>query len=88
MVAADKYDMYYDYIEDNPYPRNPSFDYFINYDTTVFINTKTLLLPYLQQEIKDIYRVNDTHWSPIAAKIVGEHIASIINNYIDYKNNL
>lgn len=85
MVAADKYDMYYDYIEDNPYPRNPSFDYFKDYDTTVFINTKKLLLPYLQQGVKDIYRVNDTHWSPIAAKIVGEHIASIINNYLDNK---
>ena len=85
LIPADKYDMYYDYIEDNPYPRNPSFDYFKDYDTTVFINTKKLLLPFLQQGAKDIYRVNDTHWSPIAAKIVGEHIASIINNNLDNK---
>lgn len=85
MIAADKYDMYYDYIEDNPYPRNPTFDYFADFDSTLFINTKTLLLPYINKGIKDVYRVNDTHWSPIAAKIVGEHLASIINNTLDNK---
>ena len=80
LVAADKYDMYYDYIKDNSYPANPTLDYFSDIDTTFFINTKTLLLPYLKNGEKDIYRVNDTHWSPKAAKIVGEHLGRIIKD--------
>lgn len=80
LVAADKYDMYYDYIKDNSYPANPTLDYFSDIDTTFFINTKTLLLPYLRNGEKDIYRVNDTHWSPKAAKIVGEHLGKIITD--------
>lgn len=80
LIPADKYDLYYDYIVDNPYPRNPSFDYFSSYDTTVFVNTKALLLPYIQNGVKDVYRVNDTHWSIVAAKIVGEHLGKIIKD--------
>ncbi|MBR4264892.1 MAG: hypothetical protein IKQ46_02430 [Bacteroidales bacterium] len=81
MIPADKYDMYYDFIENNPYPPNPSFDYFKDLDTNIFVNTKQILTPYLKNGEKDIYRVNDTHWSIKAAKIVGEHLADIIINY-------
>ncbi len=80
LIPADKYDLYYDYIVNNPYPLNPTFDYFKQYDTTMFVNTKALLLPYIRKGIKDIYRVNDTHWSIIAAKIVGEHLGKIVKD--------
>lgn len=80
LVAADKYDMYYDFIVDNPYSPNPTFNYFSDFDTTFFVNTKRILLPYIKNGEKDIYRVNDTHWSPKAAKIVGEYLGKIINN--------
>ena len=80
LVAADKYDMYYDFIVDNPYSQNPTFSYFSDFDTTFFANTKRILLPYIKNGEKDIYRVNDTHWSPKAAKIVGEYLGKIIKN--------
>ncbi len=83
LVAADKYDMYYDFIKNNPYPINPTFSYFSDFDTTFFINTKNILLPYLKNGEKDIYRVNDTHWSVKAAEIIGNHLGRIINNTID-----
>lgn len=79
LVAADKYDMYYDFIKNNPYPINPTFSYFSDFDTTFFINTKNILLPYLKNGEKDIYRVNDTHWSVKAAEIIGNHLGRIIN---------
>ena len=79
LVAADKYDMYYDYIKDNPYPINPTLSYFSDFDTTFFINTKKILLPHIKNGEKDIYRVNDTHWSVKAAEIVGNHLGRIIN---------
>lgn len=79
LVAADKYDMYYDFIKDNPYSINPTFSYFSDFDTTFFINTKNILLPYIKNGEKDIYRVNDTHWSVKAAEIVGNHLGRIIN---------
>ena len=80
LVAADKYDMYYDFIQDNPYPANPTLEYFSDADSTFFVNSKQVLIPYLRNGIKDIYRVNDTHWSPKAAKIVGEHLGRIIKD--------
>ncbi|MBP5502608.1 MAG: hypothetical protein J6Y24_07455 [Bacteroidales bacterium] len=83
LVAADKYDMYYDYIKDNPYPINPILSSFSEFDSTFFVNTKTILLPYLKNGEKDIYRVNDTHWSVKAAEIIGNHLGRIINNTID-----
>ena len=83
LVAADKYDMYYDYIKDTPYPINPTLSYFSDFDTTFFINSKNILLPHLKNGEKDIYRVNDTHWSVKAAEIVGNHLGIIINNTID-----
>ena len=83
LVAADKYDMYYDYIKDNPYPINPTLSYFSDFDTTFFINTKNILLPHLKNGEKDIYRVNDTHWSVKAAEIVGNHLGKIINESKD-----
>lgn len=82
LIPTNKYDLYYNYIENNPYPQDSSFDYFEEFDTTIFINTKKILLPYLHQGVKDIYRVNDTHWSIIAAQIVGEHLGESIKYHI------
>lgn len=79
MVAADKYDMYYDFIKDNPYPINPTLSYFSNFDTTFFVDTKRILLPHIKNGEKDIYRVNDTHWSVIASEIIGNYLSNIIN---------
>ncbi len=83
VVAADKYDVYTPYIVDNAYPQNPTMNYFADLDTTWFVDTKRLLQPYIEAGMKDVYYVNDTHWSPVGAKIVGEHIATMLSNELD-----
>ncbi len=83
LVAADKYDVYSPYIIDNPYPQNPTMDYFADLDTTWFVDTKRLLQPHVDAGVKDVYYVNDTHWSPVGAKIVGEHIATMLPYDLD-----
>ncbi len=78
LMPSDKFDMYYDHIIDNPYPENPVFDCFSDIDTTWYLSGKQILMPYLRDGVKDIYMVNDTHWSRISAKIIGERLARLI----------
>ena len=76
LVAADMYDVYQSYIDNNPYPPKTVLDELssrINHPN--FINSKELFLPLLDQGMKDVYWCSDTHWSPVGAKIVAEEIA-------------
>ncbi len=63
MIAADKYDLYSEYIQNNKYPKNHFFD--ITQPLTkryIFIDTKSILSNTLKKE-RDIYFADDTHWS-------------------------
>lgn len=84
LIAADKYDVYSEYIKNNPFPVNLTLDKF-KIDENWFINSKAIFQRHLQLGIKDIYYVNDTHWSPVGAQIVGEYIGSIIQDIHCYK---
>lgn len=79
LPGPDKFDLYYDYISDNNYPKNLFFDLMKkekkNY---IYVDTKELLMKYLKAGEKDIYLVDDTHWSPKAAKIIAEKLLSDI----------
>ena len=75
MIAADKYDIYESLIV-NKHKQNHLLDYFPSNDS--IINTKELLLPYILSDVQDVYRLDDTHWSPIGSKIVGEEVADRI----------
>lgn len=81
MTAANRYNLYYDYIVDNPYPKDYTMDFFADMDTSWFLNTTQLLKPYVDRGEKDIVLLNDTHWSLKAAKIVGEKLADMIRNH-------
>jgi len=71
MPTVDKYDLYYDYIKDNHYPKNPFFDLIRPLKKEyIFIDTKAILAPLLKKMQKDIYYVDDTHWSYKASKTV------------------
>lgn len=75
MIAVDKYDLYYDYIQDNTYEKNHFFDLLgplgKNY---TFIDTKAILAEELKKGKKDIYFADDTHWSNLASEaIVRDH---------------
>jgi hypothetical protein len=75
VVAADKYDVYSSFVTNNPYQENHTLDYFADLSNKKwFINTKELLLPLIQAGTKDVYKINDTHWSYIAHQKVAEEI--------------
>jgi hypothetical protein len=73
MPVVDKYDLYYDYIVDNPHQRNNFFDLLRPMKKEyLFIDTKAILLPYLEKGIKDIYYADDTHWSYKASEAISK----------------
>ncbi|KAA6319735.1 hypothetical protein EZS27_030402 [termite gut metagenome] len=79
IITPDKYDLYTPFIIDNPYPINKTLDYFNFPDSSYIINTKLFLQPLIKNGIKDVYMVNDTHWSYIASKALAEKLTQMIN---------
>lgn len=73
MPTPDKYDLYYDYLANNKHPKNPFFDLIrpLKKDY-IFIDTKKILEPYLEKGIKDIYHIDDTHWSHKASEAIAK----------------
>lgn len=76
VVAADKYDVYQEFAVENRFPEKTLLDDFSSHESNpYFVNTKHVLLKNARQGVKDLYYADDTHWSPIGAKIVAEEIA-------------
>ncbi len=75
LVAADKYDVYEPFILEEHIP-NPTLDSIP--DEEWIVNSKTILQNAAYAGTKDIYYINDTHWSPVGSKIVGEEVAARI----------
>ena len=65
MPVVDKYDLYYDYIVDHKqYPKNPFFSSLkAQSKKYIFIDTKSILIPLLEDNVQDVYYSDDTHWS-------------------------
>ncbi len=69
MPAVSKYDLYYDYIRENKYPKDKLFSILESLDKKyTLINTKKILSPLLKSGEKDIFYADDTHWSYKASK--------------------
>lgn len=81
MVAAGSYDLYQDYIIDNPYPLDTTLNVFNDIDTNWFLNTNNLIKPLIAKGEMDMTLVNDTHWSLKSAKIAGEQLGEMIKKY-------
>ncbi|WP_278020214.1 hypothetical protein [Flavobacterium ginsengisoli] len=80
MPAPDKYDLYYDYILDKTnFPKPLFFQYlgFLKKDY-IYIDSKRKLLDQLEVK-KDMYFYDDTHWSPVASKIIANEIDKVVN---------
>ncbi|TPG37516.1 alginate O-acetyltransferase AlgX-related protein [Flavobacterium pectinovorum] len=79
LPSPDKYDMYYDYIVDKKNFTKPVF--FENFRKLkkdyIYIDSKEILSEQLNIQ-KDIYFFDDTHWSPISAKIIAYEIKKVI----------
>lgn len=72
MPVPDKYSLYSQYIVDNPYPKPALFEGLRALPKEYeMIDTKALLTEELQKGEKDIYYLDDSHWSwKASAKIV------------------
>lgn len=71
MISVDKYDLYHDYILNNPYDANPLFDLLRpSKKRYTFIDTKAILSAEIQKGQKDIFFADDTHWSNLASESV------------------
>lgn len=75
LVAADKYDVYEPFIVDAPV-HNPTLDN-IPQESWI-INSKSILQQAVYAGVKDVYYLNDTHWSPVGGELVGTELAERI----------
>ncbi|QKF59851.1 hypothetical protein ACN2EN_09355 [Aliarcobacter lanthieri] len=84
MPAVDKYNLYRPYIISNIYKESIFFEYLETLQKDyIFINTKYILTKELENNEKDIYFVDDTHWSYKASKKIIE--SDIFRNIFNEK---
>jgi len=77
VLACDKYDLYQDFIVDNPYPRktlNEDIERWMQADIDHFVVSKRVLYPYVSQGVKDVFLFNDTHWSPWSSRVIAGEV--------------
>ena len=76
LVAPDKYDIYYNYIQKNKFQENKFFTLIEPLQKQyLFINTEKILREQLKNNTLDLYYSDDTHWSYKASDTVtNDHI--------------
>jgi hypothetical protein len=80
LIAPDKYDLYYKYIKDKSMPPNRFFEYLEELPKNyIYLNTKQLLTKELNNKSLDLYFADDSHWSPVASKLIINEIIKSIN---------
>ena len=79
LIASDKYDVYRPFMTDNSLPVDTTTDELSNIPNVCIINTKPILQNIVKNGEKDVYMVNDTHWSYKASKVVAQRLAQVID---------
>ncbi|MEI8273670.1 MAG: hypothetical protein WCG08_13700 [Paludibacter sp.] len=75
LVAADKYNVYQSFIKNNKYPNNTIMEHFKEFEKMkFFINTNIILIPMVNNGIKDVYMMNDSHWSYKGSEAVAKEL--------------
>ena len=80
LIAADKYDVYRPFMTDASLPVDTTTDGLSGISGVHVIDTKPLLQEMVQNGEKDVYMVNDTHWSYKASKAVALKLAHAIDS--------
>lgn len=81
MPAVNKYTFYQDYIEENKFEKSLFFEeYSKQIKNYIFVDTKEILTENISNE-KDLFYLNDTHWSYKASKKVAEKLDFILNTH-------
>jgi hypothetical protein len=71
MPAPDKYTLYHPYIVDNPYPPSRFFELLRPLPKAYrFIDTEAILAAEIARGEKDVYYLDDTHWSWKASQAI------------------
>jgi len=71
MPVVDKYDLYYPYLKENNYQKNPFFDLMRKEKKEyLFVDTKKILSSLLAKNKKDIFYIDDTHRSDKASRAI------------------
>jgi hypothetical protein len=85
MVAVDKYDLFQDYIMDNPYPPKRVNEDIreIFGDIPEVMLCKYCLLPLLEKGEKDVFLFDNTHWSYKGSEAVGKELCRRVNLIIN-----
>lgn len=80
LVAPDKYDLYQTLVADNPFPPKTVNEDLRRLfpDSTKLVLGKELLLPRVVEGERDVYRLDDTHWSYRTADIVAEYLYRLL----------
>jgi hypothetical protein len=75
MPPPDKYNLYREFILNNPYPESVFFEELRPLPKKYrFIDTKEILLEALRKGEKDIYYADDTHWSWRAPELIFDRV--------------
>lgn len=86
MLPVDKYDLYQDYIVDNPYPHpkriNEDVREILGDIPEVFLS-KFCLQPLIEKGEKDIFLFDNSHWSYKASEAVGKELSGRIKALMD-----
>jgi hypothetical protein len=82
LFCPDKLDFYYNEIQENEkYPKPIFFENMEKVEKNyIYINSKKILTN-AKQNTRDIYFYDDTHWSPIASKIIAKEIIEQVRAY-------
>ena len=80
LIAADKYDVYRPFMQDKTLPVDTSSDDFDKIPNVCVINTKSMLQDMVRNGVKDVYKINDTHWSYKASEVVARKLAHDIDS--------
>lgn len=81
LVAADKYDVYQEYIIDNPYPKNDMLEKLSALcPHPNIINSKDTLSKMVEQGVLDVYWCDDTHWGCVGSEAVAHQVLEVITS--------
>ena len=78
LIAPDKYSFYYNDLLDNKYPEPILFDVLDTLSKDYLYFNSKKLLSERKQTTEDLYFFDDTHWSPLASKIIADKLRKII----------
>jgi len=75
LIGADKYDVYRPFMTNDSLPVDTTTDVLSDLPDVCIINTKPLLQEMVRNGDKDVFMVNDSHWSYKASEAVANQIA-------------